>query len=297
MGRNIYSKFSIVLLLYFQISLQISLDEFVSLTSSQKAALDQFRDAVSSKLPHEYMREDVYLMRWLREQNFDVLGATNRVLKDIQWREDNDIDHILQEDWSDYDREFRVLVEGCDKTGRPVLSLPVGDWDLRRAIVAGQSDRLMRYFSKLYEEAAMVTRWFQKNEQRAVQATMIFDMGNFNLIQQGCARCIPIFFHILAVYEQHYPYFAHRCIAINTPEFALPIYDIFKGILSKHSTEILHIFGRNKKKWGKFLMEEIDESQLSKNLGGINVETLDYGDFRGMNTSLYTCAYLDSLRN
>ncbi|XP_021959846.2 SEC14-like protein 2 [Folsomia candida] len=294
MGRNIYS---LVLLLYFQISLQISLDEFVSLTSSQKDALDQFRDAVSSKLPHDYMREDVFLMRWLRDQKFDVSRATSRLLKDVQWREDNDIDHILQEDWSDFDREYRVLVEGCDKSGRPVLSLPVGDWDLRRAIVAGQSDRLMRYFSKLFEEAAMVTRWFQKNEQRAVQATMIFDMGNFNLIQQGCARCIPIFVHILAVYEQHYPNFAHRVIAINTPELALPIYDIYKSILSRDVTDMLHIFGRNKKEWQQFLLEEIDESQLSKNLGGKNFETLDYGDFRGLNTSLYSCAYLNFLRN
>ncbi|XP_035712244.1 SEC14-like protein 2 [Folsomia candida] len=243
------------------------------------------------------MTKDVYLIRWLREQNFDVSGATSRILKDVQWREDNDIDHILQEDWSDFDREYRVLIEGCDKTGRPVISIPVGDWDLRRAIVAGQSERLKRYFSKLFEEASTLTRKFQENGQNATQGTIIFDMGNFNLIQQGCLRCIPIFFHILAVYEQHYPYFAHKVISVNTPEFALPIYNMFKGILSKHVTEVLHIFGRNKKKWQQFLLEEIDASQLSKNLGGKNLEALDYADLRGVNISRYICAEMDFLRH
>ncbi|XP_021961916.1 SEC14-like protein 2 [Folsomia candida] len=298
MWKNLCYKFSLIsLLLCVPSSMQISLDEFLTLTRSQKVALDEFRSAVSSKLPHQYMREDVYLIRWLREQNFNVSGATNRILKDIQWREDNDIDNILKEDWADFDREFRVHIEGCDKSGRPILSIPVGDWDLRRAVVAGQSNRLMRYFSKLFEEGFTMARKFQENGQNATQGTIIFDMGNFNLIQQGCLRCIPIFFHILSVYEQHYPYFAHWVVSVNTPEFALPIYDIFKGILSKHVNEVLHIFGRNKRKWQNFLLEEIDESQLTKNLGGTNFEALDYADFRGMDVSSYTCADMELLRH
>ncbi|XP_021962022.1 SEC14-like protein 2 isoform X2 [Folsomia candida] len=298
MRKTMYYKFYLISILFCVLpSLQISLEEFVTLTRSQKAALDQFRSAVSSQLPQEYMKDDVYLIRWLREQDFEVSRATSRILEDIQWREENDIDNILHEDWSDFDREFRVNVEGCDKTGRPILSIPVGDWDLRRAIVAGQSDRLRRYFSKMFEEAALVMRRFQENEQRAVQGWIIFDMGNFNLIQQGCARCIPLFFHILSVIEQHYPYSLHKVISVNTPEFALPIYNIFKGILSKEATETLHIFGRNKKKWGEFLLEEIDESQLSKNLGGTNLDAVDYADLRRADPSSYTCPDLDLLRH
>ncbi|OXA47457.1 Patellin-2 [Folsomia candida] len=165
-------------------------------------------------------------------------------LKNVQWREDNDIDHILQEDWSDFDREYRVFVEGCDKSGRPVFSILVGDWDIRRAVVAGQSDRLKRYFNKLFEEASTLTRKFQENGQNATQGMIIFDMGNFNLIQQGCLRCISIFFYILDVYGQHYPYFAHRLVYVKTPEVALPISNILKGILSKHVTEVLRGFQR-----------------------------------------------------
>ncbi|XP_035714057.1 uncharacterized protein LOC118438251 [Folsomia candida] len=206
------------------------------------------------------------------------------------------MDNILEEDWSDFDSEFRANIEGCDKLGRPVLSVTIGDWDLRRAVVSGHSDRLARYFCKVFEAGSVLTRRFQKNEQRAVQASVIFDMGNFNLVQHGCARCLSICFHMFTVIEQHYPYFAHWVTYINTPEIAHPIYDILKPILSKHVTEILHIFGRNKKKWQKFLLEEIDESQLTKDLGGKNWEALDYVDIRGANTSMYTCANMDILR-
>lgn len=50
----------------------------------------------------------------------------------IKWREENDIDNILDEDFSDFDNEYRSYLEGCDKDGRPVISFYVGDWDLRR---------------------------------------------------------------------------------------------------------------------------------------------------------------------
>lgn len=45
--------------------------------------------------------------------------------QNINWRKENKIDTILTEDWSDFERDFRADIQGCDLEGRPVISVPV----------------------------------------------------------------------------------------------------------------------------------------------------------------------------
>jgi len=44
----------------------VSFEEDVKLTRSEKIALDKFREKVLPILPHDYMKQDLYLIRWLR---------------------------------------------------------------------------------------------------------------------------------------------------------------------------------------------------------------------------------------
>lgn len=46
-------------------------------------------------------------------------------MQNVKWREENNIDNILEEDWSDFDKDYRISVEGCDKSSRPVISTNV----------------------------------------------------------------------------------------------------------------------------------------------------------------------------
>jgi hypothetical protein len=50
----------------------------------------------------------------------------------IKWRVDNDIRKLLDEEFPEFDEEYNVYLEGCDTQNRPVISVPVGDWDIRR---------------------------------------------------------------------------------------------------------------------------------------------------------------------
>lgn len=67
-----------------------------------------------------------------------------------------------------------------------MITAEAGTWDLRRAIVTGQTDRLQRYFDRLFEESSVLLR---KMDENATQFITIMDMSDFNLITQGCPRC------------------------------------------------------------------------------------------------------------
>jgi hypothetical protein len=54
----------------------------LSITYNQKVALDKFKELVGPRLPHDYMSEDIYLIRWLRAKNFDI-PAAEKMLKTV----------------------------------------------------------------------------------------------------------------------------------------------------------------------------------------------------------------------
>lgn len=54
------------------------------------------------------------------------------LFKMLKWREENEIDKLLDEEFPEFDQEYNVYLEGCDPLNRPVLSVPLGDWDIRR---------------------------------------------------------------------------------------------------------------------------------------------------------------------
>jgi hypothetical protein len=56
---------------------------------------------------------------------------------------------------------------------------------VRGAVLSGQRDKVIRYFDKLIEEINILVRLAQDKGQNITQYSLIFDMGNYNLIEQG----------------------------------------------------------------------------------------------------------------
>lgn len=55
---------------------------------------------------------------------------------------------------------------------------------------------------------------------------------------------------------------------VTAPQIALPLWDIYKHILTPQTRNILFIYGKDKKDWQRILLKEIDKDQLSRKLGG-----------------------------
>ncbi len=37
-------------------------------------------------------------------------------------------DNILDESWEEFDNEYHMTVEGCDRDGHPIVAFRVGEW-------------------------------------------------------------------------------------------------------------------------------------------------------------------------
>lgn len=53
------------------------------------------------------------------DSHFDVRRAEKRLMENLDWRERNKIDTITQEDWRDFQDDYKWYAEGCDKEGKP----------------------------------------------------------------------------------------------------------------------------------------------------------------------------------
>src|SRR4051812_25713285 len=65
----------------------------------------------------------------------------------------------------------------------------VGEWEIRKHVVTRSLKKLVRYGHKLAEEATLMVRKMQESGQNVTQGTLIFDLGSFNLVQNGCPNC------------------------------------------------------------------------------------------------------------
>lgn len=70
-----------------------------------------------------------------------------------------------------------------------MISIPIRDWNVRRAVMAGQSRKLMRYLDKQLEEVATLMREARQNGQNMTQFKRIMDMTNFDFRIQACPLC------------------------------------------------------------------------------------------------------------
>lgn len=96
-------------------------------------------------VPREYMREDIYLIRWLRgtsfnpqfakkslpliiyrsdcickAANFNLDTAEEMLIRNFKWRKQKNMDHILEEDFTDIIEEYSPMyVDITDKKGQP----------------------------------------------------------------------------------------------------------------------------------------------------------------------------------
>ncbi|OXA38867.1 SEC14 cytosolic factor [Folsomia candida] len=255
------------------ISEGLSFEEFITVNASQKVSLDALSSRLKNKLVHDYMKKDVYLLRFLRGEGINFF---------IDWRTRNNIDNVLKEEFPEYDAEYRVIWEGCDKGGNPVISLPVGDWDLRRVVIAGKSKRFVRYVKKILEEGTGFLRWGQEEGFNMTQATILFDLKGVNLVTHVCGGCIPMYLELLSFSQTYYSGFAHKIHVLYAPDFSLSIWDLYKNLLSSSISKLLEIHGTQKHIFAKELSRDIDPSQLTQRYGGKKLEGVDLSTMRAI---------------
>jgi len=246
----------------------------LAITYSQKIALDKFKQRVIRTVPQDYMKDDIYLIRWLRARDFNVKAAEEFLIKNLEWRKINKMDGIIDEDFSDIMDDFPVYVDTYDKKGQPIITAVAGQWDMRQSHVTGRDKRMFRYMLRVMEKATNLVREAQQDGKNITRFDYVLNLDGFNMVQHGCPRCMLTIFDVLRSYEQFYPGMIDKIVIINAP----PTIRVLFGPLVRSAVSggtigsvNLKIIGTNQNEWKRYLMNLIDENQLTEEFGGTRI--------------------------
>jgi len=234
----------------------------LGLTEEQRKLLEKFRSQVTPHLEQDQMKDDFYLVRWLQAKDWRVAEAEAMLTQNLQWRKQNRMDKIQDENWTDMIREYPYQIDTVDKNGRPVGTLSAKKWDIRRAVSQGRVPRLQRYMYKMLEDLTDKLHEARKTNKNVTQWSAIINADGFGLFQHACPSCIPVWMNFVKSASEHYPGFAESISVINVPR---PLIRILRPILASDS---LKIFDTDKRSWMKYLDEKIDKGQRWPEYGG-----------------------------
>jgi len=246
-------------------------DKDLRLTRSQKEILDKFKETVISKVPHDYMKEDIYLIRWLRAKKFNLKAAETLLMDDIKWRKQNRMDTIEHEDWSDMEEAYPWFVDGYDIYGKPIGTANWDEWDIRKGVLAGKLKKMMRWMTYGQETAVRRVRELQAQGKNVTQWHFIINMNNFNLHQHACAQCMPLYTNFISTYEHHYPGSSDKIMLLNTPETFEVVLNLMRPLMSEQTQEALKIYSNNRNEWEHIVFADIKKDQLVKEYGGTKI--------------------------
>ncbi|ODN04853.1 SEC14-like protein 4 [Orchesella cincta] len=250
-------------------------------TQKEIVALKEFRNRVSDALPDDFSKRDDYLIRWIRAREMDLDKAEDMLRKAMQYRKDNKIDDILKAGLDpELCEKFPYNLDGFDREGRPVLTMPFGSWDVRSFIEANGPDKFVLYLNQMLENvsAAIKRCTFTKEkeislneneDQPCVQFVIVSDMTGYSFRQLANMKAVQSILQMVSTYEAYYPETMGACIVINAPTVFSVLFGMMKPLMSGRTVEKIKIFSSNKDQWLPAVLEVVDPSEIREQFGGV----------------------------
>lgn len=95
------------------------------------------------------------MLRFLRARDYDIAKATKMFLSHLDWREQNDVDSVLDTfDFKEREQYLQVYPQGyynIDRQGRPVTIQHLGQVQPKRIYQITTEERMIRYHVSEYE--------------------------------------------------------------------------------------------------------------------------------------------------
>ncbi|CAL1534398.1 unnamed protein product [Lymnaea stagnalis] len=243
-----------------------------SLSEKQECALAEFRKNVEELLKSHH--DDYYLLRWLRARNFDLKKAEAMLRNHIKWREQNNVDTILQ----DFEipevmkRYYTGGLFGQDKDGALVWIDPNGYIDMKGILMSMRKQEVIKSKIWLLEEIYRLFELKSKEQGRRVdQIIIIFDLENFGM-KHLWKPGVDIFTEIVAIFEDHYPETLKKTFFFyffSAPKIFPLAYNLLRPFLSEETHRKVTVCGSNYK---ETLLQFIDADQLPAHWGGTCVD-------------------------
>ena len=134
---------------------------------------------------------DNFLIKFLRARNLDVQRAADMFKTAMEWRKERDLDGLLNQNFTKWEKLFPFIISGFDKQNGPVYYILASTYDIRKAVIAGHYNTLELLFDRSFELAVRtaVQIYETTGQNEGMALTLILDLTGFNVRQHACAAC------------------------------------------------------------------------------------------------------------
>ncbi|KAK6231065.1 hypothetical protein QUC31_002583 [Theobroma cacao] len=207
---------------------------------------------------------DVVLLKFLRAREFKVIDAFEMLRNTLQWRKENNIDSILDEDLGN---EFRstAYINGSDRQGHPVcynvFGVLGGDEMFSKTLGTEENrDKFVRWRVQLMEEG------IKKLDFNGVSCLLqIIDLKNTPGPSKKEVRLIMK--QVISLLQDNYPEFVVKNIFINVPFWYYAFAAFFLPFLTQR-TKSKFVYARPAKVI-ETLLKYIDAEEIPVCYGGL----------------------------
>jgi len=233
-------------------------------------SLKKLRKEVKDILYQPYMKEDKYLLPWLRAKNYDVESAAAMIRNAIEWRKRNNIDSILSEDWSSVERALPYRNDGVARDGSPILEIQSGKWSVRKFVLSGKRDVYNKYLTRISEHMATKVREqaAKTGNNNITQHISLYDLSGYNIREHGCVACIPAQLQTPRDFEAYFPQAFKALYFLNTPKVFEALLILLRPVMSPYTNKVLHVYGSNKHEWSQHIFKIVAPDQIMPGYGG-----------------------------
>ncbi|CAN7975179.1 unnamed protein product [Ixodes persulcatus] len=237
------------------------------LSDKQQLALGELKHRLFDIWKEDFT--DRLLLRFLRARDFELGKAENMLRECLIWRQQNNIDSILETYKSPevLRRYFPGSLCNHDRDGRPLYIMRFGNGDFSGIAQCVSMDAIVKHAAYQIEVAIADMKTQTEKLRRVVETvTVVFDYDNFHLKQVYCWQVREILRHLTALYEKYYPEILERCLIINAPSFFPIFWKLLQPFLAENTKNKIEIFSREN--WQPVMLQYVDPSQLPAHWGG-----------------------------
>ncbi|CAG7824057.1 unnamed protein product [Allacma fusca] len=254
-------------------------------TNKEIEALSKFRSVISDLNLDPEQSSEHHLIRWLRARDLNVQQASEMLRKSLQWRKDNKIDQVSTwEPPASFQQDYPYDVNGFDRDGCPLLLIPWGRWDIRKAVQADQKDEYIRYVDQMVDKAFSIMCLQNKNRplnNPITQLSIISDLEGYSLRQMTSKGTVDCIMEATRRLEANYPEILKASYTINTPKLFSVLFALVKPLLAQRTLDKVQIHGYNEDKWGPVLLKLVPPDQLPVCYGGTRTPSENFVEIQG----------------
>jgi len=248
--------------------------------------ISKFREKLGDVLETEEQKSAPFLIRWIRARDNNLNAAEDLLRKHLTWRADLKVDSCITapfDPW--FALNFPYWLDMVDKQGNVLMYMPLGCWDVRRAMNNDKEPLyetfICRFFEHILEKIKKVNEEFvAKGEWPRRTWFIIVDFKNYSYGQLMHWKALTNTLRLASTFEAHYPEILCKCHLMNGPSFFPILFAMIKKIIAPKTVGKITCFPENTHAaWLAKVLEDVEEDQLPAVLGGKRVLKVGDKDF------------------